>query len=448
MTLSPAQNTKCMVAPAKVPTIAPPVRVGIALGSNLGDRAENLRAAFRLLSQLNEPNSPLLWSSIYETEPVECAPGTPSFLNATAEIGYSGTPYALLDDLRKIENKLGRLEHRARNTSRTIDLDILYFSDLIATDPDLSLPHPRLAERRFVLAPLSEIRPELILPGHRMPVKNLLANLTGTAEVIPRKELLMARITPDQILRMKMERRRIACLTAYDYSTAKLLDEAGLDLLLVGDSLGMTVLGHPDTTSVELSDIVHHTRPVARGAKRALVASDLPIGTYDNSKLAVESSRRLLQAGAQAVKLEGGMSSARQIEAITGAGIPLLGHIGMLPQHIREEGRYRIKGRTKAERLFLFQEAEAVERAGAFAVVLELVHPPVAAEITAQLKIPTIGIGSGESCDGEILVFHDLVGYFPWFTPKHVRPLANVGRDIAQAAEAYVKRVQELKPTD
>jgi 3-methyl-2-oxobutanoate hydroxymethyltransferase len=253
----------------------------------------------------------------------------------------------------------------------------------------------------------------------------------------------MSRKTPDQIRRMKQEHRRIACLTAYDYSTARLLDEAGLDLLLVGDSLGMTVLGYPDTTSVELSDIVHHTRPVARGARNALIVSDLPIHTYDDAEQAVANSKLLVQAGAQAVKLEGGTASALQMQAIVGAGIPLLGHIGMLPQHIREEGRYRIKGRTEADRALLQQDAVAVEKAGAFAIVLELVHPPVAEEITQKLSIPTIGIGSGGSCDGEILVFHDLVGYFPWFTPKHVQPLATVGSDIAEAARAYVKNVQQ-----
>ncbi len=252
----------------------------------------------------------------------------------------------------------------------------------------------------------------------------------------------MSRITPEQIRQQKQDGRRIACLTAYDYPTARLLDEAGLEILLVGDSLGMTVLGYPDTTSVELANIIHHTRAVARGADHALIVSDLPIRTYDTVDQAIANSRLLVEAGARAVKLEGGIAVSRQIEAIVDSGIPFLGHIGMLPQHIREEGRYRIKGRTEEERIFLLKEGMAVESAGAFAVVLELVHPPVAAEITQQLGIPTIGIGSGPDCDGEILVFHDLVGYFPWFKPKHVQPMANVGSDIAKAAAAFVRNVK------
>jgi 3-methyl-2-oxobutanoate hydroxymethyltransferase len=222
-----------------------------------------------------------------------------------------------------------------------------------------------------------------------------------------------------------------------------LLDEAGIDLILIGDSLGMTVLGHPDTTEVQLSDIVHHTRAVARGAEHALLVADLPIHTYDDVENAVGNAHALTAAGAQAVKLEGGVSASSQIKALVANGIPVMGHIGMLPQRIREEGRYRIKGRTKEEREFLLREADGVQSAGAFSVVLELVHPPVAAEVTNNLQIPTIGIGSGESCDGEILVFHDLVGYFPWFKPKHVQPLADIGTEIAKAARGFVERVRK-----
>lgn len=240
----------------------------------------------------------------------------------------------------------------------------------------------------------------------------------------------------------KRRGERVTSLTAYDYPTARLLDEAGLDIILVGDSLGMVVLGYADTTEVTLDEMVHHTRAAARGVKRALLAADLPIGTYENAPQAVATAQKLTQAGARAVKLEGGASHAAQIEAIVQAGIPLIGHIGMLPQKVREEGGYKLKGRTAAEAEALLADARAVEEAGAFAVVLEIVAAETAREITNALQIPTIGIGSGESCDGQILVTHDVIGLFPWFTPKFVKPEADVASEIRKAAQAFIERTQ------
>jgi 3-methyl-2-oxobutanoate hydroxymethyltransferase len=253
------------------------------------------------------------------------------------------------------------------------------------------------------------------------------------------------KITPDMVRSWKGTQRRISALTAYDFPTAKLLDEAGIDLLLVGDSLGMTILGYPDTTQVQIEDVVHHTRAVARGVSSALIVADLPIHSYDRPDLAVQNSRRLVEAGAQAIKLEGGKAWSGQIRAITDAGIPFVGHIGMLPQHILEEGGYRTKGRTPDERRFLLDEARVIEDHGGFAVVLELIDAAVAAEISEAISIPTIGIGSGSGCDGQILVFHDLVGYFPWFKPKHATAEANVAEEIRKAARAYIDRVRGSK---
>ncbi|MBV8173442.1 MAG: 3-methyl-2-oxobutanoate hydroxymethyltransferase [Verrucomicrobia bacterium] len=252
----------------------------------------------------------------------------------------------------------------------------------------------------------------------------------------------MNKITPDTIRSSKKTHHGIAALTAYDYPTARILDEAGIDLLLVGDSLGMTVLGYPDTTHVQLEEVIHHTRAVARGTSSALLVADLPIHSYENADLAVTSSKRLIDAGAHAVKLEGGRACAEQIRAITIAGIPLVGHIGMLPQHVREEGGYRIKGRTAEQRELLLDDARAVEESGGFAVVLELIDPLAAAEITRTVSIPTIGIGSGTGCDGQILVFHDLVGYFPWFKPKHAKPESDVAGEIRKAARAFIERTR------
>ena len=249
----------------------------------------------------------------------------------------------------------------------------------------------------------------------------------------------------EPLLTAKARGHKIAMLTAYDYPTARLLDEAGVDCLLVGDSLGMVVLGYPDTTHVTMAEMLHHTRAVARGTQRAPVVADLPIHTYDTPEQAVANARLLIEAGADAVKIEGGVSHAPQIAAITGSGIPLVAHIGMLPQSILEEGGYKIKGKTPEAAEQLLADAKAVEAAGAFAVVMELVKPEAASAITAALRIPTIGIGSGPECDGQVLVIHDLAGLFPWFTPKFAKPLAAAGVAIRNAAAEYTAQVHGTK---
>jgi 3-methyl-2-oxobutanoate hydroxymethyltransferase len=241
---------------------------------------------------------------------------------------------------------------------------------------------------------------------------------------------------------MKRRGEKITALTAYDYPTARLLDESGIDIILVGDSLGMVVLGYQDTTRVTLEEMLHHTRAVARGVKQALLVADMPVRTYDTAEQAVETAKRFVAVGAQAVKLEGGASQVAQIEAITHAGIPFMAHIGMLPQHVREEGGYKVKGRTQSETEALLNDAHAVEKAGAFSVVLEIVVADTARQITRAVDIPTIGIGSGEHCDGQILVTHDLIGLFPWFTPKFVSPQARVADEIRNAARAFIERTR------
>lgn len=238
----------------------------------------------------------------------------------------------------------------------------------------------------------------------------------------------------------KRRGEKITALTAYDYPTARLLDESGIDIILVGDSLGMVVLGYEDTTEVTLDEMLHHTRAVARGVKQALLVADLPINTYDTPEQTLTTARQLLECGAQAVKFEGGATHAAHIAALVAAGVPLMAHIGMLPQSVREEGGYKVKGRTPAGAARLLQDALAIEAAGAFAVVLEIVAAETARQITAQLKIPTIGIGSGEHCDGQILVTHDLIGLFPWFTPKFVSPEARVSEEIRKATRAFIDR--------
>lgn len=235
-------------------------------------------------------------------------------------------------------------------------------------------------------------------------------------------------------------RARIPALTAYDFPMARLLDEAGIPLILVGDSLGMVVLGYPDTTSVTMEEIEHHLRAVARAKPRALIVADLPYRSYDDPDSALRNAQRLVRAGADAVKAEGGRKILPQVQAITGAGIGFCGHLGMLPQSVVEEGGYRVKGKVESERDALLADAQALAEAGAFAIVLELVTPPVARELTGAVPIPTIGIGSGTDCDGQILVTSDLLGLFPWFTPRFVKPRLN-------AAEQMRAVIQEWKET-
>lgn len=241
---------------------------------------------------------------------------------------------------------------------------------------------------------------------------------------------------------MKSSREKIAMLTAYDFPTARLLEEAGIDILLVGDSLGMVVLGYPDTTQVTMEEMLHHTRAVARGAAKTLILADLPIHSYDTPEQAVRNARRLLDAGADAVKLEGGASHTPQIRALAEAAIPVMAHIGMMPQSVRIEGGYRVKGKTPEQATQLLVDAQAVNAAGAFGLLLELVVPEVAGEITRTIPIPTIGIGSGLHCDGQVLVLHDLIGFFPWFTPKFATPRAQLGEEIRAAARAYLQETK------
>lgn len=249
----------------------------------------------------------------------------------------------------------------------------------------------------------------------------------------------MPEITPESLSGLG---RPLVALTAYSYPFGRLLDEAGVDLILVGDSLGMVEHGRPDTVSTTLDEMVAHVRSVRPGVQRALLAADLPADTYKTPAEAVASARCLQNAGAEMIKLEGGREILPALVAMREAGFHLLGHLGMLPQRIREEGRYRIKGRSPEEQTALLADALALQEAGVAAIVLELVNPPVAAEITRTLSIPTIGIGSGPDCGGQILVTYDLIGLSPWFRPGFVEPAADVGRTIQEAVRKFAARVR------
>jgi len=245
-------------------------------------------------------------------------------------------------------------------------------------------------------------------------------------------------------LRALKGKRPLTALTAYDYPTARLLDECGVDVLLVGDSLGMVVLGFPDTTHVTLDHMLHHVAAVARATPKALVLGDLPIHTYDTPAQALETAEKLVDAGAEAVKLEGGVDQAEKIRAITRAGIPVVGHLGMLPQSVLEEGGYRKKGKTPEQADILLQDARAIIEAGVCAIVLESVVPATARLISQSIEVPTIGIGCGGStCDGEVAVITDLLGSFPWFVPPFAIPEADVAAATREAVARYIRRVSD-----
>ena len=241
----------------------------------------------------------------------------------------------------------------------------------------------------------------------------------------------------------KVKGDKLTMLTAYDYSTAKLIDEAGVNSILVGDSLGNVVLGYEDTISVTMEDMIHHGAAVARGAKNALVVVDMPFMSYQTSVYdAVVNAGRLMKEGrAGAVKLEGGVDVCPQIKAITAAGIPVVAHLGLTPQSINAFGGHKVQGKTGDAAKKILEDAKAVELAGAFALVLECVPAKLAELVTKSISIPTIGIGAGNVCDGQVLVYQDMLGMFSDFTPKFVRKFANVGEVMTEAFKAYIKAV-------
>lgn len=243
----------------------------------------------------------------------------------------------------------------------------------------------------------------------------------------------------------KKEGTRLSMLTAYDYSTAKLVDAAGINSILVGDSLGNTILGYEDTLSVTMEDMIHHTVAVARGAKHALVIGDMPFMSYQASVYdAVVNAGRLMKEGrANAVKLEGGASVCEQIKAIVGASIPVCAHIGLTPQSINAFGGFKVQGKGEKQAQQLLDDARRVQEAGAFAVVLEGIPALLAQKITDTLDIPTIGIGAGAGCDGQVLVYQDMLGMFTDFKPKFVKHFANVGEIMTEAFKTFDQEVKE-----
>jgi 3-methyl-2-oxobutanoate hydroxymethyltransferase len=261
----------------------------------------------------------------------------------------------------------------------------------------------------------------------------------------------MKRVSINDIKAMKKRGEKIAMLTAYDYPTARLLDEAEVPVILVGDSLGMVVLGYDSTLPVTMADMIHHTKAVVRGSQRAHVVADMPFMSYQaGPEDALRNAGRLMQeAGAQSVKLEGGTTVAETVRRLVEAGIPVMGHIGLTPQSLHQFGGYKVQGKTPAAAVKLLNDAQALDEAGAYAIVLETIPAALAKLITERVSVPTIGIGAGHDCDGQVQVLHDMLGLYPDFVPKHAKQYAQLALDIGRAVREYMTEVAEGRfPTD
>jgi 3-methyl-2-oxobutanoate hydroxymethyltransferase len=259
------------------------------------------------------------------------------------------------------------------------------------------------------------------------------------------------RVNIGQIKEMKQKGEKIPMLTAYDYATARLIDEAGVPLILVGDSLGMVVLGYESTIPVTIEEMLHHTKAVVKGAKQAMVIGDMPFMTYHtNVEDAIYNAGRFLkEAGAQAVKLEGGQSMAEVVRRVVECGIPVMGHIGLTPQSINQLGGFRVQGKSAEAAVRLVKDAIALEQAGAFSIVLEAIPAPLAKVITQKVGVPTIGIGAGLFCDGQVQVISDLLGLYTDFVPKHAKQYAKLFETISKATSDFIGEVQQgTFPTD
>ena len=253
------------------------------------------------------------------------------------------------------------------------------------------------------------------------------------------------RITINQIRDMKQKGEKITMLTAYDYTTAKIVDQVGIPLILVGDSLGMVVLGYESTIPVTMEDMLHHTKAVVRGTKQTMVVGDMPFMTYHISvdDTLKNAARFIQEAGAQAIKLEGGVTVAERVRRIVECGIPVMGHIGLTPQSIHQFGGFKVQGRTPEAAIKMLKDAQALEEAGAFAIVLETVPTPLATLITQKIGIPTIGIGAGIGCDGQVQVINDILGSYTDFVPKHAKQYAKLADVMSSAITEYYNEVKD-----
>jgi 3-methyl-2-oxobutanoate hydroxymethyltransferase len=387
----------------------------VALGSNLGDRARHLAAARDALGRL--PGTRLLAASaVEETVPLG-GKAQPPYLNQMVLLETRLAPRPLLEACQAIEQAQGR-ERGEHWGSRTLDVDIVRYGERRVAEPDLIIPHPELAHRDFWQRELAEL--------HSM-----------NTDVRP--------LTVLDLAAHKAAGRRIVMLTCYDAAFARLLDQAGVDVLLVGDSLNQVIAGEETTLSATLDQMIYHAAAVRRGAPRTLLLVDLPFLSYQVSiPEAIRNAGRVLQeTGAQGVKLEGGRPMVDTVRALVERGIPVLGHLGLTPQSVHALGGYRVQGREAAAADRLLEDAVALEQAGACGIVLELVPSAVARRVSAAIGIPTIGIGAGGGCDGQVLVLHDMLGLNEGFNPKFLKRYAGLADTVRQAVQSYAAEVRE-----
>jgi 3-methyl-2-oxobutanoate hydroxymethyltransferase len=390
-------------------------RAYVALGSNLGDRAGYLASARAALGRL--PGTRVVGASaVEETAPLGAKP-QPAYLNQMVLLETRLEPRQLLEACQAIERAEGR-ERGERWGSRTLDLDIVRYGERRVAEPDLIIPHPELAHRDFWQRELAELQ-------------------SMNADARP--------LTVLDLPAYKAAGRRIVMLTCYDAAFARLLDQAGVDVLLVGDSLNQVIAGEETTLSATLDQMIYHAAAVRRGAPRSLLLVDLPFLTYQVSiPEAIRNAGRVLQeTGAQGVKLEGGRPMVDTVRALVERGIPVLGHLGLTPQSVHALGGYRVQGREAASADRLLEDAVALERAGACGVVLELVPTAVARRVSAAIGIPTIGIGAGGGCDGQVLVLHDMLGLNEGFNPKFLKRYAGLGETVRAAVRSYAAEVRD-----
>ena len=424
-------------------------------------------------------------SSVYRTAPIDSS--GPDYLNAVASVDTTLAAPALLAALHAIEQAHGR-ERPYRNAPRTLDLDILLYGDAVIDLPTLHVPHPRMLARAFVLVPLLEIAPDIVVPGHgpaaaspRGPATAVLRPCRPRRQQTHRDRITLARlaslfayqrtimssylqgkdmagadvpaaakpavankaVTIPSLNAMRAAGNPIVMLTAYDASFASLMDRCGVEVLLIGDSLGMVCNGHTSTLPVTVQEVAYHTAAVARGAKSAMVLADMPFGSYATPEAAFHNAVTLMQAGAHMVKLEGGAWLADTIRFLTERAVPVCAHLGLTPQSVHQLGGYKVQGKTIESADQLKADALLLQAAGASLLVLEAIPSALGKEVTELLTMPTIGIGAGPDCSGQVLVMHDLLGVFPGRKARFVKNFMDGQTSIDAAVMAYVAAVKD-----
>lgn len=399
----------------------------IALGSNVGDRHENLRRAIEGIRGFAEIRKE---SRILETWPILIrAQGR--FLNQGIYIVSEKNPHELLAAIQGVEQGIGRVK-RIKNGPREIDIDIIWTSAGVIDTRDLRIPHPFNRAREWIRQIMGELRGDVADADSGLPWNKI----TGRSVM-----------NVNDFVKKKAAGEKITVVTCYDYAFARLIARTSVDAILVGDSLGNVIQGNPNTLAVTVDDMIYHARMVRRGAPQAFLIVDLPFMSYQTSvQDALKNAGRIIkETGADAVKLEGGKSVAPQIAAMVESGIPVMGHLGLTPQSVLSFGGYKVQGKSSEAADEMVEAARAIEKAGVFGMVLEMIPVTLAEKISRALIVPTIGIGAGGKADGQVLVLNDLLGLDPDFTPRFVRKYADLSSQVTGALENYAAEVREGK---